>query len=286
MLGVILINYHSEEEAIKFIKNELCHIQYLHKIVIVNNTNSDESQTLLENKLKELELYDELNKSIFIISKNENLGYARANNFGAEFLKEKFNPKYLLFSNTDIVFTDKIVVDSLIEKLNQLPDDFSVIGPRVFGLDGLDQSPHYEISFKRYFLWNTLPFLRGKLKFLQKKKDQSIKNLESGPCYWVSGCFFIAKSKDFFQVGMFDEYTFLYGEEKMLSERLLREDKKNYFFSSVSLFHEHGSTTKKHIKNRKVKEMIFNNECYYYRHYKKTPKFFINLLRLVNSVKG
>jgi GT2 family glycosyltransferase len=67
-------------------------------------------------------------------------------------------------SNTDITFKDKNVVDVLIQKLKTLPDNVAVIGPRVVGLDGKDQSPHSKIPFKRFFAWRLFSFLRGKFK--------------------------------------------------------------------------------------------------------------------------
>ena len=114
LIGIVLINYHCELETVNYIKNELSYINYENKIVIVNNSNSIESKITLENNLQKEGLIDLLETSIFIITKNENLGYAKANNFGALFLKEKFNPDYILFSNSDITFKDKNVVDVLI----------------------------------------------------------------------------------------------------------------------------------------------------------------------------
>lgn len=82
-IGIILINYNSELEILKFIKNELSHVNYENKIVIVNNSNSVESKKTLVDSLEKEGLIDLLDTSIFIITKNENLGYAKANNFGA-----------------------------------------------------------------------------------------------------------------------------------------------------------------------------------------------------------
>jgi GT2 family glycosyltransferase len=197
MLGIVLINYKSEKETIQYVSKELSKLSYPNVITIVNNSYSESSDEQIKNRISN-ETDRVLGKDIFVITKNENLGYARANNFGATFLKSKFQLDYLLFSNTDIVFTDTDVVDKLIHQLQILPKEVAVVGPRVVGLDGKDQSPHAETSFKRYFAWKAFPFLRGQFKFLQKKKNETSYILKNDYCYWVSGCFMLVKAKDFF----------------------------------------------------------------------------------------
>ena len=285
MVGIVLINYHSEDELTAFVKNELQHIKVPYKIVVVNNSYSESSEECLRKGFTTHGLEHLLDTTIFIITKNENLGYARANNFGATFLKSKFQLDYLLFSNTDIVFTDIDVVETLIHQLQILPKEVAAIGPRVVGLDGKDQSPHAEISFKRYFAWNAFPFLKGQFKFLQKNKNETSYILKNDYCYWVSGCFVMVKAKDFFEAKLFDETTFLYGEEKMLSERLLKNNKRTYFYADATILHQHGGTTTQHIKNNKRDKMVFENECYYYSRYKNVPKVMIKVLKAIYAIK-
>lgn len=285
MLGIVLINYHSEDELTAFIKNELQHIKVPCKIVVVNNSYSESSQERLHKGFKTVGLAHLLDVSIFIITKNENLGYARANNFGAQFLKQKINPKYLLFSNTDIVLRDSNVVDELVAALQRLSNDVAVIGPRVLGLDGMDQSPHPKISFSRYLAWRLFPFLKGKIKLLKLKKGTKDKNniAQEGYCYWVSGCFMLVKSKDFFKVNGFDENTFLYGEEKILAERLLKINKQMYYYPDVAILHEQGGTTNQNIISDTLNYYLLSSTHYYYQHYLKAPKFCLGVLKLFDK---
>ena len=285
-IGIILINYNSELEIVKFIKNELSHINYNNKIVIVNNSNSVESKKTLVDNLEKESLIDLLDTSIFIITKNENLGYAKANNFGALFLKEKFNPEYILFSNTDITFKDKNVIEVLVNKLKTLPDDVAVIGPRVLGLDGKDQSPHPKISFKRYFAWRLFPFLRGRFNALKKNSDNHEETEpKEGYCYWVSGCFMLVKRKAFFEVNMFDDHTFLYGEESILAERLKTINKFMYIFPELEIIHFEGGTTKKSEPSEKLNQFLQASTYYYYNKHMGAPMFLINVLKFLDEIK-
>ena len=48
LLGIVLINYNSEIETVKYIKNELSHVKCNSKIAIVNNSNSDKKDINLD----------------------------------------------------------------------------------------------------------------------------------------------------------------------------------------------------------------------------------------------
>jgi GT2 family glycosyltransferase len=109
MLGIILKNYKNENELIKYINNELDKTSVENKIVIVDNSYSKDKHQEFKHRLEQIEsrLY---NKDLFLITKKDNLGFTRANNFGAQFLSQKFEIKCFLFSNTDIELYDKDVI--------------------------------------------------------------------------------------------------------------------------------------------------------------------------------
>ena len=65
-----------------------------------------------------------------------------------------------------------------------------------------------------------------------------------------------------------DTHTFLYAEESILSERMLRVERKTYFLPSVTVIHEHGSTIKKHLDRKKASWLQFQSNAYYYKTYK------------------
>jgi hypothetical protein len=71
----------------------------------------------------------------------------------------------------------------------------------------------------------------------------------------------------------------------MLSERLLKNNKRTYFYADTTILHEHGGTTAKHIKNKKRDKMVFENECYYYSRYKNVPKVMIKALKAIHAIK-
>ena len=86
-----------------------------------------------------------------------------------------------------------------------------------------------------------------------------------------------------------DPHTFLYAEEPILSERMLRVGRKTYFLPSVTVVHEHGTTIRKHIDSKKASWLQFRSNAYYYRTYKGYPAWQTTLAgwiyRLILSVK-
>jgi len=276
MIGVIVINYHSEEKTIEFVRTELSKIRSDYAVVIVDNGSSELSRDRL------LEAFKGADQYVFVVPSEENLGFARGNNLGAEVARNQFNPDVLLFANNDIRLVDLDTVDRMAAKLKSL-DEAGALGPKVVGLDGRLQSPEPFISFwDRHvaLYWrNLLPF---KSKPFWVEYSQTA---EEGYHYRVSGSFFMVRTEDYFTCGKMDPNTFLYAEEMILSERLKRIGKKVYYYSEVSVVHEHGATTRKYYDKVRIRELKYRSEKYYYKTYIGTPAWQFLIGDLTYSLK-
>lgn len=269
-LGVVIVDYHTVLQTIKYIKEQLIITELTNKIVIVLNDVKDEELGII---IKELDCeiileQKELNlqKNIFIIPSIENLGYAKGNNLGAKFLVDTFDVDYLCICNNDLNFQGKDPFIPLISILKEKAD-IGVIGPKVIGFENEDQSPHKYISlFDKYLFRNILaPFIN--LFNRTSKYNAIVANAEEGYYYRIMGCFILLKSKLFVDCGKFDENTFLFGEESILSERLIKIGKRCYFYPEVCIVHEHGKTINKFFKKRKILEQEFISDQHYYTTY-------------------
>ena len=273
MLAIIIVNYKNEIKTIEYVKNELIKVKVENIIIIVNNESSTITNNILKNSLN-AELITDLsktpskNKKIFILANTENLGFARGNNFGVEFSLKYYNILYFLFSNNDIRVIDNHVVEEIINTISSKPD-IALIGPRVIGIDGKNQSPEPYYSF-----WNRYIWMLWISKFISAEKKNKLfqlgysQNAKEGVHYKVMGSFFLVKAIDFIKCQMMDPHTFLYAEEIILSERLKSIGKKVYYYPEVAVLHEHGQTTSLHISEIKKKWLQFSSECYYYKTYK------------------
>lgn len=275
MLVTIIVNYKSNFRTIRYVKEELCKVSIEQKIVIVNNGASPESDEELANALGAHVVTSEQglgnHANIYLISDPNNSGFAKGNNIGARFAIDVLEADYLLFTNNDIKFLNIDVVEQLISKFEVL-QGVGIIGPKVIGLDGKFQSPEPYVSFWDRNVWMFLstPFYSKAGKRKRFMLDYS-QNAKEGFHYKLMGSFFIVKSVDFVKCGMFDEHTFLYAEEPILTERMKRIGLRPYYYPQVSVLHDHGATTKKHFKGNKLGDIQFNSECYYYKTYCHTP---------------
>jgi len=273
MLAIIVVNYKNENKTISYVKNELVKINISHIVVIVNNAANPESNKTLINGLnaqliEDIAIRPNINEKIFIVSHPDNLGFAKGNNLGAAFSNQYFNISHFLFSNNDIQLINSDVVEQLIKKIDSLPN-IGLIGPKVLGLDGKNQSPEPYSSFWNRYIWIywSTPFLSAKRKKSIFKLDYS-ETAKEGIHYKVMGSFFMVKSIDFMKCGMMDPNTFLYGEEVILSERLKAIGKKVYYYPNVAVIHEHSQTISTHLNEDNKTMKQFFSECYYYNTYK------------------
>jgi len=285
MLGIIIVNYKNEDKTIAYVKEELIKIQTQHIIVIVNNSATEQTNKVLADALSaeiigHIESLKDADKRCFVISHNDNLGFARGNNLGAKFLIKHFLIDHFLFSNNDILFIDKHVVESLIAKIELFPT-VGVIGPNIIGTDGRKQSPdpYYPFWYRYFWMYWLTPFMPKKQKNRFFKLDYTQQALE-GIHYRIMGSFFLVKALDFVKCGMMDPNTFLFSEEMILAERMKAIGRYVYFYPEVAVLHEHNQTISQYIVQRKQYMLRFDSESYYYRTYKNISGLSIHIGRL------
>lgn len=269
-LGIIVVAYKSNKMTAEYVHRELPQVNVPWVCCIVNNAATlDESNVLAERCGAEVVGMNSApkskdNGSVYVLPSEENLGFAKGNNLGVNFLAKYLDVDYLLFSNNDIEIKSSCCLSSLIATLNR-DDKIGAVGPRIIGLDGVEQPPHDSyVSPYRQMVWRLLPFLRRKAKITS---DTVLKKRESGFTYWVQGSFFVMRTKDFMQVGMFDPNTFLYSEEPILAERLKQVGKQMYYENSVTVLHYEGGTIVKQRGNSWSRKMVIESNCYYYKRY-------------------
>ena len=259
MLGIVLVNYREYDRTERFIREEISRIRYPYRLVIVDNgSNPDQAEALRE-------------RTGCKVLVRENDGYAAGCNAGAAELCTHPDVDVLLFTNNDLHLVSDDVVERLVEKLKELPD-IGVIGPEIIGMDGKRQSPEPYMGLWKRYVWMYLstPFLSRAAKRRIFALDASEKATE-GECYRVMGSFFLCTREAWELTGGMDTGTFLYAEEPILSERMLRVGRKTYFLPSVTVVHEHGGTILKHLEPKEAAWLQYQSNAYYYKTYKGYP---------------
>jgi GT2 family glycosyltransferase len=201
-----------------------------------------------------------------------NGGFAKGNNIGAKVATKIFKPQYLLFTNNDILFNHQIDIKLLTRHMND-KSNIAVVGPKIVGLNGKPQSPAKKVDIYHRWIYPMMLYPLGnyisKISKVVQQSGDTIKNADSGIVYRVMGAFMLCDANKFYECGMFDENTFLYGEEMILSERLEHYGYKVYYEDVVCITHEGGYTTKESHKGVDINgtKRRFESEMYYYHDY-------------------
>lgn len=286
MLSIIMVDYCSLERTFSCIENFTSNIEDIskHHIIIVDNSPREMLDDVIPSKyvcIKSLEygnkyirFFESERAVIAYYYADDNLGYAKGNNVGVDIANRFFDDEYLLISNNDLIIP-KTFSWWEIQKIFDSFSDVAIIGPRIIGLDGGTQSPHKRISaFKYLFMYYWI-----KARTFEKYGDLDYDE-RSKYCYRVMGSFMFVRKNMFLQVNGFDENTFLYAEEMILSERLLAFNYKNYFLNDFTVIHGHDIDTSNKQKLIAGKKHMFNSCCYYFKEYRNTPSLLIQLAKV------
>ncbi len=285
--AVIVLNWNKPEMTIECLES-LQTMEGEYDIFIVDNgSDKDKRQKLIEEvkkrqggiltegDLDKFQLDDKDDQLLLLILLDKNYGYAKGNNYGLR-LAYKLGYRYSLISNNDVKIIDKNVLVELIKGIES-NEKYAWAGPRVIGLDGKFQEPRCRITLAQYSLESGIlyPFLRKRGK---KRHQECVKNFETS---WPVGCFLLLKNKNIKEVDFFDENTFLYAEEIILSEKFLS---KNYYFmyvDNIHVLHAHAQTTRDLFKNSTFKEYIsiVNSNMYYFNKYRNYSKLACDLAK-------
>lgn len=269
-IGIVVVSYHNPRMTSRFVREELPKLSTPYELVIVNN---DSTQTECDYLARECGI----SKSSIVCSK-ENLGYARGNNLGVEYLNQRGAYTHYLFCNDDIEIKDSNVLEVLCRAMST-KTDVACIGPKIIGLEGADQSPHDNyISPYRQIGWRVFRFFRKKNR--DSSRFQSYKYTKSHYTYWISGAFMLVSARDFGKVNGFDNRTFLYFEEAILAERFRKIGKKVFYEPSVCVLHYEGNSTKQETSSFK-KKIEKESRMLYYREYKGVGRFLLFFYNII-----
>lgn len=285
MIATIIVGYRNEALTTDYVRHELSKLDVDQTIVIVNNASTEDSCSTLKKELDACIVGADFSHfvadcRVYVIAVKENLGFAKANNLGVDFIRTYFPEiEYVLFTNNDIKIVDPQVVSTLISKYHAI-DGIGMIGPNVLYTDGKRQTPMPKTYLWRN-MWETL--CSPLLSLVKKASVDYCDQAQEGFHYTLAECFFITRLKDYVACGMMDPHTFLYAEGCILSERMRQIGLGYYFVPEVTVIHECGATTRQHLSSSKFM-MIIESYAYYYKAYRGYSAFsvwcYLSLARL------
>lgn len=266
-VAFVILHYMVDDETVKCVEAIYANIDtQRYQIVIVDNNSCNGSFERLQDKYAS-------NEKITLIHNNENLGFARGNNKGIDYICMVFEAKYICCLNNDVYLIERNLVSKLDAEYKNKP--FAVAGPLILSGDGrYDSNPQkigllnteedvlnsikrcerilFFLKFRVYSIY--LLARRLKAFFKTDNSGKYLPNKErdvqlSGACIFFSSDFFLKNDG-------FCKETFLYKEEDILRFLLKKQNLSSVFMPEIVVYHSEDASTDATIKSSR-KKMLF-----------------------------
>ncbi len=265
--SILLVDYKTIDDTIRYI--DYCRSNLISsgktEYIIVDNSEGGNGRISLERRYgsafeinagdRKVIQFGKDGERCFYYALYSNVGYARGNNVAAEISAVLFPENNLCISNNDIVFANTCNLDQVENLLDE--DDVFCVGP-----DVVQGSTHLNPLYKQGRLYN----LYGNMLSLGTKNNKP-------DDYTFSGCFWFFNKEKFCQIKGFDEGTFIYFEEYIISEKAKDHNWRMVYLPDLEVIHDHreaGETVEKAIWKRR---QFLKSLMYYERKYHGLPKW-------------
>jgi len=290
-VAITILNYKNYTDTINCIHSILASNNKDYIIIVVDNASNNDSLEIINEEFKSVTpVYkgeDDIantkfiDKSILLVQNKENAGYAAGNNTGLK-LGARLGCKYLLVLNNDTLFTDDCL--SLLVSELQKSENTLCVGPLLFKGDKVSvdyncakkRPRHWDIFVLSYFgkcfrteTWRKYYYYIYKNKI----KDPIIVDVISGSCM-------LFDTFKFEKINYFDEGTFLYYEEAIVTEKARLNNYDLKLVPEATLIHLGAQTMKKHSYSTFTLRCSYDSAIYYLTHWRKTPMWSAKLICL------
>jgi GT2 family glycosyltransferase len=267
----LILSYKSDDMTLDLV-NKIREFDSKSTIVVVDNSK--------ENKLLELKLSSIGNT--YFISSGENLGYAKGNNLGLEYLSKRGDINYVFICNPDIDVNKASI--NLMKSAIYNNQGIAVLGASMHDSESNYQISHWKSKTLIQDIFGDFSFVRFFSRDFNKssKKDVQLELIE---CDVVTGAFFLADLDILRSIDYFDERTFLYCEERILAKRLDNIGAKRFILNEATFRHEGSSTISMKFASRLKRHLLLiKSRRIYYRYYTNQKNLFIYSLSTPFSI--
>ena len=264
-----ILNYKTYKDTISVCQEILqFDVGFSYKILIVDNNSPNESFVKLVDFFAN-------NERVEIIKSPINGGFARGNNYGLRYLN-KYKPQFVCLINNDIHFEGSTInhLLSLYKSLENpaviSPIQFSPNGNPVL-FTGIEIIPSFWDDLRLYSIFHGLPVI----KYISNTKLYNVKKSDIIP-----GAFQFVSYDIISKLGFFDEDTFLFGEERLLAQKVKEAGYFNYIILDCNYIHEHSKTINNETSYWSQRKLILNGRLIYTKKYRKFAYVKILILKM------
>lgn len=259
----VILHYLSEKDTIECIESIRNNLVYKDKkIIVVDNNSLNDSFDNIKQKYKDTD--------IIFIKNSENLGFAKGNNVGYLYAKNKLQADFIVLLNNDTVLDQCNFCDIIVDKFNQYK--YFVLGPDIITHDGFHQNPMKErhwtkkklklFKLKAQLRLLDMKFLRMGPRLLKRKELISGKrHADSGDIKDVRlhGACLIFSPLYVKEYDGLDPRTFLYMEEDLLKIHMDRDHRLMMYSGAIHIYHKEDAATNMVGGSNVQKEIRFLN---------------------------
>lgn len=271
----VILHYMSFDDTFDCIQSLLSNINYYNfEIVVVDNgSNNSSYEKLLVNFSN--------NEKVHLIQNEKNLGFAKGNNKGFKYAKEKLKSDFIILLNNDTLIRQSEFINELIEVYKE--NEFNILGPDIVStIDGQHQNPQRTNSFSvndikviikklTIKLWLNrlkLEWLFNIIKIIGKKNvekqsigydsnlnwEKDMKNVQLHGACLIFDPQYVKRYN-----GLYSN-TFMYAEEDILSYIAKKEKLLVMYTPRIKVYHKEASATNQvFTKNESKRRFIYHN---------------------------
>lgn len=247
-VSIVVLNYLNYKDTIECVESALNQSYPIQKIVIVDNGSNNQS-------VQEIKKYYTDNEKIRIICLAKNLGFAKGNNIGIRYAREKTGADFVLVVNNDTKFIDADYIQTLIKSYDAKT---GVIGSAIQLLDGSIQDEYkcvFDLRQCLLYYLNLFSANKGSSFDFQIDNSNATEILHGSSLLFTP--LFFQYYKGFYP------RTFLHREEEILYLMCMYKKLRQKYVPSTVILHKEDQSSK----------LSFNNDLrvikrYQYQSYK------------------
>lgn len=231
-ISIVILNYNSYQDTIDLVQ-ELQKQSVIEDlfILVVDNFSPN-------NSYDQLSPHEVTYNNVKVLQTGANLGYAKGNNFGLEYLDKNIHPEYVAILNNDVILENDCF-ERLINKYQQLKEP-AIIAPKQLDIKLKEVSVYSMNTFLddclNLFYFFKL-FHRRKIKPFRDTTGKNAMEVDLVP-----GSFMFSSFERFKALGFFYPNTFLFVEERFITVAAQKKGWKNYIVLDQTYVHAHSKT--------------------------------------------
>ncbi|MGH0606915.1 glycosyltransferase family 2 protein [Bacillus mycoides] len=257
-IAVVILNYNDYQTTSSLI-DTIKNYKIINNIVVVDNNSTNESYI-------KLKLYE--SSKIKVIKSEKNGGYAYGNNVGIKYAIEELNVDFIIISNPDVFFTEA-VIEKVIE-VGMSDNKIGLVAPTMVNSNGKNAVPAWKLPTLKDDILISFEVIRklvGDPLLYNEGLSRDLNEVDVLP-----GSLFGARADVFKKIDYFDEDTFLYCEERILSYKLKSAGYRNILLGKLTYLHDHSVTISKFVSDLKKQQILLDSKMIYHRKYLEISK--------------